>query len=235
MTDLALYFAPDTCARVSMIALEEVGLPYEARLISFVRGDHRSPEFLRLNPGGKVPVLLVNGKPLTENVAILSWLHAQYPEAGLLPKVEDRLEAFQQLSDLAWCASGLHPLVTRMRIPQFFCTLPEARDNVHALAKDAISEQLSWIERKLENAPWWYGNQWSIVDAYINWIWFRVTGCGINAADFPKLDDHNRRLIERPSVKRVLDRHAEASRELEDAGLALDFQQISVAAIRKNA
>ena len=63
MTDLTLFFAPDTCARVSMIALEETGHPYETELIAFKRGDHRSPRYLAINPKGRVPTLLVNGPP----------------------------------------------------------------------------------------------------------------------------------------------------------------------------
>src|SRR5262249_14401315 len=62
MTELTLFFAPDTCARVSMIALEETGHPYEAELIAFKRGDHRSPRYLAINPKGRVPTLLVNGR-----------------------------------------------------------------------------------------------------------------------------------------------------------------------------
>lgn len=230
MTGPVIYFAPDTCARVSMIALEEAGLPYEARLVSFVRGDHRSPEFLALNPGGKVPVLLIDGEPLTENVAIISWVHATCPEAGLLPEPTGSLESFRQLSDLVWCASGLHPLVTRMRIPQIFCTGDDARDGVRARAKAAMSEQLARIDRKLGEAPWWYGDRWSILDAYLNWIWFRVTACGIDAADFPALTDHDARVTSRPSVRRVLDRHAEAGRSLAAAGLAVDFDRFGSAA-----
>lgn len=212
-----------------MIALEEAGLPYEARLISFVRGDHRSPEFLAMNPGGKVPLLLVDGNPLTENVAIISWIHALNPEAQLLPPAGDPLGQARHIADLAWCASGLHPLVTRMRLPQYFCSLPEARDDVRELAKNAVSQQLVTIERRLEAGPWWYGDRWSIVDVYINWIWFRVTGCGIDPADFPELRDHGGRLAERPSVRRVLDLHKAASEELKEAGLSVDFDRFAPA------
>ena len=62
MTELTLFFAPDTCARVSMIALEETGHPYETELIAFKRGDHRSPRYLAINPKGRVPTFLVNGR-----------------------------------------------------------------------------------------------------------------------------------------------------------------------------
>jgi glutathione S-transferase len=92
MTDLTLFFAPDTCARVSMIALEETEHPYKTELIAFMRGDHRSPRYLELNPKGKVPTLIVDGRVLTENVAILLWLAARFPETNLLPQYQDAFE-----------------------------------------------------------------------------------------------------------------------------------------------
>ena len=125
MTDITLYFAPDSCARVPLIALEEIGQPYRLEVVAFMKGQHRSDEYLALNPQGKVPTLVVDGNVLTENVAILSWLSDRFPQARLLPPAKDSWSRAQQISDLAYCASGLHPLVTRLRIPQFFCDVPQ--------------------------------------------------------------------------------------------------------------
>lgn len=227
MNDLTLYYAPDTCARVTMIALDEAALPYDPKLISFVRGDHRSDWFRALNPRGRVPTLVVDGAPLTENLAILQWLADACPQAGLLPEANGAFEAARSLADLAWCAAGLHPIVTRMRLPHFFCDRPEAAANVRALAEAAITAEFLLIEARLAAGPWWYGERWSIIDAYINWIWFRVTGCGLDASAFPRLQDHERRLSGRPSVRRVLDIHAAASRQLAEQGLAVNFDTIA--------
>ncbi len=227
MNDLTLYYAPDTCARVTMVALDEAALPYEAKLISFVRGDHRTDWFRALNPRGRVPTLVVDGAPLTENLAILQWLAQACPQAGLLPEASGAFDAARALADLAWCAAGLHPIVTRMRLPHFFCDRAEAAANVRALAEAAITAEFRLIEARLAAGPWWYGERWSIIDAYINWIWFRVTGCGLDASAFPRLQDHKRRLSGRPSVRRVLDIHAAASRQLAEQGLAVNFDTIA--------
>jgi len=227
MMDLTLYYAPDTCARVTMVALEEAALPYDARLISFVRGDHRADWFRALNPRGRVPTLVVDGAPLTENMAILHWLAQVRPEAGLLPEASGAFEQARLLADLAWCASGLHPIVTRMRLPHFFCDRPDAAANVRALAEAAMIAEFRNIEARLAAGPWWYGERWSIIDAYINWIWFRVTGCGLDASAFPRLQDHDRRLSDRPSVRKMLDVHAAASRQLAEQGLAVNFDTIA--------
>lgn len=235
MAALKFYYAPDTCARVSMIALEETGAAYERQLISFVRRDHRAGRYLRMHPQGRVPLLVVDGQPLTENVAILWWLHATFPEAGLLPQTADDLGTAQQLADLAWCASGLHPLVTRIRLPQFSCPVPEAQPAVRAAAMGVITDQLRLAEARLCEGPWWYGERWSVMDAYLNWIWFRITGAGFDPAPFPRLSDHDRRLGERPSVTRTLAIHAEAARELAAQGLAVNFDTIAPAPIAATA
>ncbi|MEO0979632.1 MAG: glutathione S-transferase N-terminal domain-containing protein, partial [Pseudomonadota bacterium] len=93
MPEFLLFVAPNTCARVPTIAIEEIGVPFETELVRTAANQQNSPEFLKLNPKGKVPTLLVDGVPLTENVAILSWLNAEYPEANLLPKTTSAFEA----------------------------------------------------------------------------------------------------------------------------------------------
>ncbi|MEP0728679.1 MAG: glutathione S-transferase N-terminal domain-containing protein, partial [Parasphingorhabdus sp.] len=76
-----LYFAPLTCARVSLTALEETGQPFETKLIAFMAGEHRSEEYLAINPSGKVPALQTESGILTQNGAILLYLAQKCPEA----------------------------------------------------------------------------------------------------------------------------------------------------------
>lgn len=222
MTELTLYFAPDTCARVTMIALEEVGQPFEVEVIAFMKGQHRSEAYLGLNPSGKVPTLVIDGQPLTENVAILSWLADRFPEARLLPQA-DGLDRFLQLADLAYCASGLHPIVTRLRIPHFFCDLPEARQRVFDMAEAAMKLHFALIDKRLGESTWWYGDHWSVMDAYINWVWFRVTGTDFDASAYPNFARHDADMKKRPAVMRALARNAEIAASLAEQGLAVSF------------
>jgi glutathione S-transferase len=223
MTDIALYFAPDTCARVPMIALEEAGHPFRTELIAFMRGDHRSAGYLALNPKAKVPTLVVDGRVLTENVAILTWLAARFPQAKLLPECKDAVERAQVIADLAFCASGLHPIVTRLRIPQYFCDAAEGISRVFSMAEAAMRPNFALIDRRLANNEWWYGEQWSMMDAYINWVWFRVTGTAFDAGAYPNFARHDACIRRRPSVQRALHRNSEAAAQLEALGLAVKF------------
>jgi glutathione S-transferase len=222
MTELTLFFAPDTCARVPLIALEEIGCRYSLEVVAFMKGQHRSAEYLALNPSGKVPVLVTDGRALSENVAILSWLADRFPAARLLPQGADA-DRFQQLSDLAFCASGLHPLVTRLRIPHFFCDIPEARQRVFDMAQTAMKLNFAIIDERLEHSTWWYGEQWSIVDAYINWVWFRVTGTAFDASAFTNYARHNEAMQARPAVARMVKRNDEIASALAAQGLAVSF------------
>jgi len=224
-TRFKLYFAPGTCARVPLIALEEIGEPFDTHVVKFLAGEHRSPEYLSLNPKGKVPLLLVDGEPLTENVAIIHWLAREYPGARLLPQAHDSWAQARILADIVWCASGLHPIVTRLRLPQYFCETPDGQASVWRLAAAAMEPNFQLIEHRLAHRPWMLG-EWSVVDAYIFWVWFRVTGSGFDGTRYPRYENHARRMAERPSVARALERERQADEWLRSQNLAVNFSEV---------
>ena len=113
-----LYFAPGASSFAVHIALHEIGVPFEAKPMSFKQNDMRNPEFLALNPEGKVPTLVVDGRPLTEVAAILFYLARRFPDAGLLPPGDIEAEA-QALSWMSFIASTLHPARQRMPAPRW--------------------------------------------------------------------------------------------------------------------
>jgi glutathione S-transferase len=221
-----LYFAPGTCARVSMIALEETGHPFETRVVAFMRGDHRAPDFLAHNPAGKVPVLIAEGVAITQNIAILTYLARRFPEARLLPVATDNESATALLSRLAWFSADLHPIVTRIRMPQLICDQPAAIARVREMACEAMKFQLTGLERSLQQQPWVLGSEWSALDGYLYWVWFRITGAGFDAAPFPAIAAHALRMEARPAVQRALQREAAAQAELESQGLALQLPAV---------
>lgn len=223
MTDPVLHFAPGTCARVPLIALEEAGAPFETRLVAYLAGDHRKPEFLALNPAGKVPVLEIDGQVLTQNTAILVYLARRHPEAGLLPLTGEPLADARVLSRLVWFSADLHPLVTRIRMPQFFCDLDGAPERVRELGCVGMAFQLAPLERALGEAPWVLGETWSVLDAYLFWVWFRIAGAGFDTAPFPHIAAHHERMLERPAVERALAREDAAQAELAARGLAVSL------------
>lgn len=209
MPDLTLFVAPNSCARVPTIALEEIGVPFETELVRTSANQQNSPDYLRINPKGKVPALLIDNVPLTENVAILSWLNGQYPEAGLLPKTGTPLEALYQTADLAFFSATVHPHVTRIAMPvKFIEDKKLSFDIVRSKGVSDMKKVMGLIEARLEDCPWWYGANWSIVDGYLYWAWSRIIGVGFPDDAFPNIRRHTELSDARPAVQRAMAREA---------------------------
>src|SRR5713101_9002556 len=105
---LTLYLSLGSSSMAPHIALHEIGVDFESRWISFAKREQHSPEYLAINPEGKVPTLLIDGRPLTEVAAVLYYLAKRFPEADLFPTGDLAAEA-QIISWMSFAASTLHP------------------------------------------------------------------------------------------------------------------------------
>lgn len=223
MSKLKLYFAPGACSRVPLVMLEKTVTAFETELVVFMRGDHRAPNFLALNPSGKIPVLKVNNDVITQNAAILLWLHERFGNAGILPKTENSLERNRLLGRLLAFSSDLHPLVTRIRMPQFFCDLEGAPGRVAQMGREAMGRQLASYEEALAGQNWLSGSDWSALDAYLHWVWFRITGAGFDPKPYPAISSHYERTLEIPAFQRAIARENQAQAWLDENGFAVKF------------
>lgn len=216
---MRLWFAPNTCARVAMTALEEVGLEYDTKMIAFMAGEHRKPEFLAVNPSGKVPALETERGVIVQNGAIISWLAEAYPEARLLPETNDPVEKAMQLAEIFRCSSDLHPLVNRFVMPQNSSTTMDDAHRIREKASELLTFQLGPVARRLESADWYFGDRWSILDDYLAWIWCRITTAGFDRNLFPSVRDHFSRVMARPSSRAARAREIAAEEDLAARGL----------------
>lgn len=219
MRQLTLFVSPGTCARVPTIALEEIGVPFETEIVRMRAKQNRTPEFLAKNPKGKVPTLLIDGEPLTENIAINMWLHEAYPEARLLPETNNRLERLRQTADLSFFAAMVHPIVSRIGLPERFSDGPNAFTDVRASAINAMRPVMTLISDRIGPKGWWYGDNWSIVDGYLFWAWWRISASGFPRDEFPNICAHAERCGSRPSVVRAMEREAGYIEQLKSEGL----------------
>lgn len=215
MAKLDFHFSPGACSLTTHIALEEAGAAFTPKPTYTRKGQTRTPEYLALNPKGKVPLLIVDGKPLTENVAILTYLNRSYPDARLLP-AGDALKEADVLSFIAWCASGVHPVMSRFFGPQNFCDLPDSADNVKALATKATAANFALIEKALAGKEWVFGD-WSVADAYIFVFFSWATKLGLDVSAYPNYGKHAERMKQRPAVQRALAREADAMAAMDKA------------------
>lgn len=181
---LTLYFAPGTSSMAAHIALHEVGVPFESKPLSFAKKEQRTPEFLAINPEGKVPTLVIDGRVLTEVAAILFYLAKRFPEAGLLPTNDIEAEA-QAISWMSFIAATLHPARRQ--------GLEHAR-GVYALA-----------DRRLGAKEWAIGS-YSIADIHLFRLFWRFSG-SLNPGpdEFLNLRAHYERTMARPAVKRTIE------------------------------
>ena len=167
--NLELYFAPGACSFVPHVTLEAIkaatGQAFEPRLVKLHKGEQRTAEYLAMNPNGQVPVLVVDGKPLNQIVAICDWLDRSFPKAGLLP-TEPWARA-QALSQLAWMNNTVHPTFTRVFRAADFAESAAAQADVKNLAAASFRKHLERIQGWIAGAsPYWHGGRLSSHDAY---------------------------------------------------------------------
>jgi glutathione S-transferase len=190
---LTLYFAPGSSSMAPHIALHEVGVPFESRPLSFARRENRTPAYLALNAEGKVPTLLIDGRPLTEVAAILLYVAKRFPEAGLLPEGDIEAEA-QAVSWMSFIAATVHP-ARRQGID-------------HARSVFGIAD------RRLGNVEWALG-RYSIADIHLFRLFWRFRNALNPAPDeFPNLEAHYERMMRRPAVQRTCEIEAAIGYEL---------------------
>lgn len=201
-----LHIAPGTCARVPLIALEEAGADFETKLVRLMKGDQKRPEYLAMNPAGKVPLLETPDGPLTQNVAIARYLGAKFP--NLLPQTSDPFLDAKIIANLAFCADTLHPIVTRMRMPMFIADGEAAQQSVREKGHAGMVMMAKIVDDALAQGPWWYGDQWTIQDAYVYWIWYRLLSVDYDVNPLPNWAAHAERMEQRPAVQRALEKEA---------------------------
>jgi len=167
--NLELYFAPGACSFVPHVTLEAIraatGQGFEPKLVKLHKGEHQTPEYLAMNPNGQVPVLVVDGKPLTQIVAICDYLDRSFPKAGLLP-AEPWARA-QALSQLAWMNNTAHPTFTHVFRAAEFAESEAAQAEVKKLAAARFRKHLERIQGWIAGAKtYWYGERITSHDAY---------------------------------------------------------------------
>ncbi len=215
MAELKLYHLPGACSRVTMTALEHCGLDYEDEVVNLMQGQQHSPEYRAINPRGKIPALVVDGKLLGENAAIVSYLHMEHPEAGLLPPISDPLDGARQLADLFSISAGWHPSVRANRMPVRWTTGDP--EEVRARGKQLLQPLLEGLEARLASRPFWYGQEWSIVDTYLYWNYTTAEEGQVDLSPFPNIASHRARVEAHPAFQRALVREKAAIERMGDA------------------
>ena len=199
---IKLYYAPGACSLASHIALEESGLPYETERLILANGDQRKPEYLKLNPRGRVPTLVVDGKVLTENVGILTYIAGGYPKAKLWPK--ETWDQAKAVSTMAWLSNTVHPTYGRHFRPERFVDDPAAQAAVKAKAGAMYEGYLREIDTLLEGRKWSIGEHYTVIDGYLVVFYRWGNRSGMPVASMKNYTALIERVVQRPAVSKVM-------------------------------
>jgi len=199
--EILLYYAPTTCSLVPYITLTEANASFAVRTLNYRKGQQRSADYLKLNPKHKVPLLVVDGRPLSENVAIQIWIARRFPQAKLLPA--DPWQELQAVAMLAWCASGMHPYLSRINSTSRVCDLPDAEESVRRLATGPLFESYGIADDLLAGREYFF-DHFTAADAHFFWCFRRGTQFNLDLSGFPNCSAHFHRTKSRPSVQKLL-------------------------------
>jgi len=213
---IVLHHAPSTAAMAPHILLEELGVPFELRPVDLAARTHKAPDYLRLNPNGTVPVLVVDAAPggplvLWESAAICLHLADMHPSAGLapLPGTPARAQFYKWLM---WLTNTLQAALISYFYPERWVAEGHAAAaaEVKARAEARAGALVDLLEAELARAgrPWLLGAEWTAVDAYALMLCRWTRHFARPASRLPTLGEYLRRGLERPAVRAVFEREA---------------------------
>lgn len=200
---MKLFYAPGTCSLASHIALEEVGAAYEACRVDFSRAEQTKPDYLAVNPKGRVPALATERGTLTETPAILAFIAQSFPEARLAP-LDDPFEFARLQSFLSYLCSTVHVAHAHARRGARWADDPAAHEAMKAKVPQNMADCFALVEASMFAGPFVMGGTYTIADPYLFTIAGWLEADGVDPGRFPKILDHRNRMAERPAVARVL-------------------------------
>ena len=200
-----LYWNNGSASITAHMALEESGAPYTLKFIDMDKNEHKSPEYLKINPNGKVPTLQIDGKRIMfETVAIATYVADRHPTSGLAPSMDDPARSLYT-QWLIHLTNSIQPLYFTYYYPERYTTDEAHVEEIKAKMQQMIDEAWGRVDRALaKNGPYMIGERFSAADLPVLMLtgWLGARG--------DVLDRHKniRRLVElvsaRPAIKRVL-------------------------------
>lgn len=201
---IQLHHYPGTASMVPHILLEELGVPYELKLVDRQQNAHKSPEYLKLNPNGLIPVLVDGDLVLYETAAICLHLADTHPEARLVPPLgtPERAHCYKWLM---WLTNTLQATLIVYFYPERWAGTPGAVAEVKAHAQQKVGELLDRLSAEFEHhaRPWLMGEHYTLLDPYVLTLCRWTRFFPRPARSLPHLGAFLQRMLERPAVQRM--------------------------------
>src|ERR1700732_2615212 len=200
---IKLFYAVNTCSLASHIALEEAGAEYSTVRINFAADEQRGPEYLAINPKGRVPAMVTDKGILTETPAILVFIAQSFPKARLAPLDDPFLFAQVRAFNSYLCSTVHFAHAHRMRGYRW-ADDPAAITAMQRKVPESVAACFQMIEDKMFKGPWVMGETYTICDPYLFTIAQWMEQDSVDPSRFPKVKDHRERMAERPTVKMAI-------------------------------
>jgi glutathione S-transferase len=196
-----LYFAPNSIALASLIALEEAGAEYQAVRVDFARNAQRGPDYLAINPKARVPSLVTDRGVLTETPALLAYIASVYPAAGLAPADPWEFARMQEFN--AYLCSTVHVSHAHRPRGARWSDDPAIIEGMKVKVPENMRTGIALIEAAL-TGDWVMGSQYTVADPYLYTVAGFLKSDAVDIAEFPRVAAHTARMNQRPAVQRAL-------------------------------
>ncbi|MEO1107049.1 MAG: glutathione S-transferase family protein [Pseudomonadota bacterium] len=198
---MQLYYAPRTISVAVAIALEEAGLDYEAIKLDFVGGEQTKPAYKQINPKGRVPALAVDGGILTETGALLEFIAAKAPDAGLVPA--DPVMAARMREVMFYLASTMHVNHAHKQRGHRWADSESSWKDMTAKVAETMTASCDYISANGLRGPFVLGEAVSLADAYLYVVCSWLEGDGVDVSAFPKIVAFREAMEARASIQAV--------------------------------
>ena len=202
---LELYYTPNSCALATHLALEHAGADYRAVRVDFASQAQRSPEYLAINPKGRVPALVTERGVLTETPALLVYVAQAYPRAALAP-LDDPFALAQVQAFNSYLCSTVHVAHAHRMRGHRWADDDAAIAAMQRKVPQSVGDAFALIENGMLRGPWVMGDTYSISDMYLFTVSQWLEADGVDLGKLPRVLEHRARMAQDPLVKRVLAR-----------------------------
>jgi glutathione S-transferase len=200
---LKLYFAPNTCALASHLALAHAGANFELARIDFTSNEQRSPAYLAVNPKGRVPALVTQRGILTETPALLMFIAQMFPTSGLAP-LDDPFDLAQMNAFNSYLCSTVHVAHAHRMRGYRWADDPAALEAMRKKVPSSVGDSFAPIESEYLRGPWVLGELFSVSDYYLLTLSRWLEADGVDLKTLPRIFDHRCRMLSLPLVGQVI-------------------------------
>jgi len=206
---LKLYYSPGACSFVPHVMLEMSGAEFEPIMVKLHKGEQNNADYQAINPRAQVPVLVQDGQPITQILAIALYLDQIFPHLAFLPA--EPMARAQALSLLAWMNNTVHPTFTHIFMPQKFSDQPDVQAALKPYNTQLFRGMLTDLQAAVQTAAsqgqaWLSGDHLGPLDAYCLTLTRWGTMAGIKPEAHPDLWAFVQKIAAQPAVARVIAR-----------------------------